>query len=85
MSAPRYTQKTKITRSEYLQLVGLLTLAKENNKRQADIIAAVIAITGETDDMGHGNDAVYSDYSADELLGKLKISVVANKRKKAAP
>lgn len=71
----KYTEKTKVSKTEYLQLVGLLTLAEAANKKQRDILKAVMAITGETDNCGHSGDAVYGDYSADELLEKLGIKV----------
>ena len=70
------TSKTEITSNEKLQLIGLLVLAKANNERLKDITNAVIAITGETDDMGHGMDAVFGDYTADELLDRLDIKVI---------
>jgi hypothetical protein len=75
----KYTDKTEITEIEKLQLIGLLTLAKSGNERQQDILKAVLAITGETDELGHSSDAVYSDYTADELLERLGIKVVSAK------
>ena len=74
----KYTDKTEITETEKLQLIGLLVLAKAGNERMKDILSAVMAITGEQGDMGHSSDAVYSDYTADELLEKLGITVSAN-------
>lgn len=71
----KYTDKTKITKTEYLQLIGLLTLAQANNEKQKDILKAVMTITGEVEDTGHSSDAVYMDYSADELLERLGIKV----------
>uniref|UniRef100_A0A6M3LE14 Uncharacterized protein n=1 Tax=viral metagenome TaxID=1070528 RepID=A0A6M3LE14_9ZZZZ len=70
-------QKHMIKKSEYIALVGLLSLAKENNKQNMAILAGVLQITGETDEMsGHSGDAVYStDITADQLLKKLKIKV----------
>jgi len=64
----KYTDKTKVTKTEYLQLIRLLTLAQANNEKQKDIHKAVMVITGEKDDMGHSSDAVYTDIGADELL-----------------
>lgn len=40
--------KTEITKDEYLQLVGLLTLAKINNQKQEDIYKAILEITLES-------------------------------------
>ena len=74
----KHTDTTEITENEKLQLIGLLVLAQAGNERMKDILKAVTAITGEKDDMGHSSDAVYSDYTADELLEKLNITVSAN-------
>jgi hypothetical protein len=74
----KYTDKTEITENENMQLIGLLVLAKAGNERMKDILKAVMAITGETEDCGHSSDAVYSDYTADELMEKLGITVSAN-------
>jgi len=67
-----------ITRAEYQQLVGLLTLAKHYNDLLSDIHDAVREITKEQDDMGHSSDAVFSNYDADTLLRKLQIKVEKN-------
>ncbi len=75
----KYTDKTEITETEKLQLIGLLVLAKAGNERMKDILKAVMAITGEKDDMGHSSDAVYGDYTVDELLENLGITVSANR------
>lgn len=71
----KYTDKTEISKSEYLQLVGLLTLASQHERAMEDIRTAALQITGETDDCGHTCDAIWNGYSADELLGKLGIKV----------
>ena len=76
----KYTDKTKITENEKLQLIGLLVLAKAGNERMRYILKAVISITGEKDDNGHSSDAVYGDYTADELLGKLDITSKQTKK-----
>ena len=67
--------KTKITEMERMQIMGLLLLAKDHNEKLAEIHNAVLSITEDADDIGHCSDAVYSDFSADELLRKLKITV----------
>lgn len=77
----KYTDKTKITENEKLQLIGLLVLAKAGNERMRDILKSVISITGEKDDNGHSSDAIYSNYTADELLGKLGITVMPSNDK----
>lgn len=68
------TQRT-ISRSEYFQLIGLLTLAKKHNETLKDIERAALAITKEVDDLGHTADAVYGNRSPDELLALLDITV----------
>ncbi len=68
--------KSTISKSEYNQLVGLLTLAAEFNAKLKDIEEAVNEITEENDDGGHSFDAIYCNYPAKELLKKLKIKVV---------
>lgn len=73
--------KTTITRNEYLQLVGLLTLAKRHCAALTDIAQACVAITDERDDdgdlmdNGHTFDAVWSEGDADDLLRKLELTV----------
>lgn len=73
----RYTQKTTVTRSEYLQLTGLLVLAHDTRRRLDALVTEVEKITGEEiGGCGHGSDACYSGYTADELLEKHSIKVV---------
>lgn len=70
------TTKTTITRAEYLQLVGLMALAERHNEKLKDIAVCALDLTGESDDMGHTYDAVYSgEYDADGLLQRLGITV----------
>jgi len=69
------SMKTEIKKTEYLQLVGLLSLAEMHNGKLRDILKAVLEITGESEDHGHGGDSVYSDFSADDLIKKLNIIV----------
>lgn len=73
------TQRT-ITKAEYLQVVGLLTLSKMHNERLTEIIAALEKTTGEGDleyMPGHCSDAATGqhDYNADALLSRLDITV----------
>jgi hypothetical protein len=66
----------KITKDDYLKLAGLLSLAPRHNQALVDIEAAVCSITGDEPNSGsHSGDAVYNDYTADELLKKLEIEV----------
>lgn len=71
----------KLKRSEYLKLCGLLSLCPAHNKALREIEAAVCNITGENPFTGtHSGDAVYSDYTADELLEKLTPPKKAKKK-----
>lgn len=69
------TPKSKISQAEYLQLVGFLSLAKKHNEWLKNIAKGVRDIVGEKEEGGHADDAVYCDYSADEMLSKLGIKV----------
>ena len=71
------TMKTKITKNERLQLIGLLTLAAFHMKAVEDIEKAALEITGEEDDCGHTVDALFdpSRRDADQLLERLNIKV----------
>lgn len=64
----------KLKKSEYLQLVGLLALAPKHNDALREIEEAICTIVKveEANTGGHCGDAVYSGYTADELLKKLK-------------
>lgn len=74
--------KTKITKAEYLQIVGLLALAKTHNKALQEIDNAVAGILGAEDEggggrpyYGHVSDEVYDDEaSATALLKRCKIA-----------
>lgn len=79
---PGKSSKIAITPNERLQLIGLLALAQMYNKMLKDIERAAFALTGELDndgkaaDYGHTSDAIYSDYSVDDLLGRLDLTVM---------
>lgn len=64
-----------ISRSQHLQLVGILTLAKRYRELMDDLTRAALSITKEGEECGHTNDAIWSDYTADELLERLHITV----------
>jgi hypothetical protein len=69
--------KTTISRAEYLQLVGLLTLAEQHNERLQEIDLAVGELL-EVDRSGHIGDEVYGGQgtaSADRMLKNLGIAV----------
>jgi len=76
-----YPCKAEITPSEHMMLIGLLTLAKRNNDANRQLIASVREIIGQDGDRGHADDAVWGDYSAEELLEKMEIKVAKAKKK----
>lgn len=63
--------------AKYLQIVGLLTVARQHSKMLRDIEVAICAIIDDKSekafDGGHVGDALYSWplYDADELLEKI--------------
>jgi len=71
-----------ITRSQYLQLLGLKTLADKHRAAMNDILNAMLDITderdreGKRDDMGHTCDVVWSDEDLDKKLGYMGIEVL---------
>lgn len=83
--AGRHTDKTEISYEDYLKLEGLLVLGREANKECDRIVRAVAGIVGENpDDPAHAADAVYSSYSARELLRKSDITVQPAREESAA-
>lgn len=76
--ASKYTDKETITHAEYLQLLGLMELARRATAHSKSIIAAAAAIVGEKEeDIGHtADECSSSDPSADALLQRLGIKVV---------
>lgn len=73
-----YTEKTEISQFEYHMLIGLLEVSKQHS-RSLDIIKKSVAqILGEKNDIGHAGDAIWGDYSADQLLEKSEIKVTEN-------
>lgn len=67
--------KTEITKTEYWQIIGSLTVAAQHNEALREIEKALINITGEESEFGHSSDAIYCDYTADELIKKLNIKI----------
>jgi len=63
-----------ISHSEYLQLVGLCTLATKHNEALVDIEAAARAITGD-EQHGHTSDGIYCDEGAAYIIERLEITV----------
>jgi hypothetical protein len=74
MDAKRQRQ---LTRTEYLQITGLLLIGKKHREALEDVQRALHELTGEDDDplSGHCGDAIYSEYSARQLCEKLKLTV----------
>lgn len=73
----KYTKKTKVSKTEYLQIMGLLVLGKQHHDAVNAIERALAALTGDESEWGHCGDAIFGDYSAKELLGKLDIKIPA--------
>lgn len=71
----RYTEKTVISREEYVSLAGLLALGRDVMRDERRLVAAVAKILGEDGENGHAPDAIYSEYSVDDLLQKSGITV----------
>lgn len=74
--------KTTITRSEYLQLLGLRLLAQRANSELYRLIDAAGAIIGEDEPRrGHIGDTFWGDESddVDTMLRKMKVTVEADK------
>lgn len=70
----------KLKRSEYLKLNGLLHLAHKYSAILRDIEEEMCRITGEDpQEGGHTGDAIYSDYTVDQLLRKLKAQAARTK------
>jgi hypothetical protein len=72
---------TTITRTQYLQLLGLMTLAKMHNDKLRDIEISACAITGVvpgeySGNCGHTSDMVYGSRELDDGLRCMKITVV---------
>jgi hypothetical protein len=78
--------KLAISDSEYYQLIGLITLARDYQKKLDDLVGAAASIL-EVEDEGGGYYGVLSDEMYDEsstaprLLKKLGVKVLAEKRK----
>lgn len=83
------TNKTTITRAEYLQLVGLRASAIRHVGQLKELVLAAVEITGEYEDRdgvrrpekyGHASDLIWSDPDSrdgdvDGQLRKLGITV----------
>lgn len=69
----------KITRSEYLQLTGIVALAERYSKMLGDLCEAAYEITKEEHDhgSGHTSDVVWGCRELDDALRILGITVEA--------
>lgn len=76
-----YTDKETITRVEFLALQQLLWLARRKRQQAQELIFEIRELTGEeakipNDPMGgHSYDALWDDYTAEDLLQKLDLRV----------
>ena len=77
-------KKRKITRDQRLQVIGLLTVAQQQMRAVVATEAALAELLDDLPDGGHCGDAIWSEYTADTLLQKLNVTVVANVRGKAS-
>lgn len=80
----RKSKRESITQSEYLQVVGLLTMSQHYQDKLRDVERALLNIVQEVDhdgadmrvwDGGHVTDAVGGEHNADQLLDRLNLKV----------
>lgn len=76
--------KDSITKSEHLQLIGLVTLGRRLQEQEDQIVRAIEGIMGEEDgnQSGHASDMVFANDDAPVLavqrtLEKVKISMAS--------
>lgn len=79
----RYTDKTEISHGDYLRLEGLLTIGRDLERQERQVVKSVEGIIGESDGNGLAMDAVYNDWSARQLLEQSGIKVVPPETKEA--
>jgi len=66
--------KQKISKNEYLQLLGLKTLIVEYNKKLSDIHTTICDIMEDGDDDGWISDFIYDENATvDSFLNGLKV------------
>lgn len=74
----------EISRDQYLQALGLLTLAHKHadvTNQCAEALAAIVEPGIETTS-GHSYDAVWGNYTLEELLKKIDVTVAKNPKKR---
>ena len=64
-----------ITKNEYLQLIGLMTIARQYYKKQADCEQAMADIFESDETYGHWTDAIWDGATVDNLLKRMKVEV----------
>ena len=64
-----------ISKDDYYKVIGLLVIGKDYVKKSEDVIVALRNLLKDEDDSGHCSDALYCDYTADELLERLGITI----------
>lgn len=76
----RYTDVETITPEQRMQIIGLLTVARDLLHRMDDVERAACAITGE-EPGGHTGDAMWGERTdVDDLLGRLSIKCAPEPR-----
>ena len=67
--------KTTITQNEYLQIVGLMTLARNHQKIVDDCNDAMSEIVGDDEKYSLLTDAMYDSTDVDTALKNMNITV----------
>lgn len=70
--------KDKISRNEYLQLIGLQTLARQYDQKQKEIEASLLAVLGNPEKPESGSaagDVVWGERDIDWLLEAYNVTV----------
>lgn len=72
-----YPCKESISHMEYLAVTGLLVIGKKHRQALEHIEQAIADIIGVArENNGHVSDALWQDYTADELLEKMECKVM---------
>ncbi len=72
-------QVRKITKGEYLQVVGLMALAKKHHRDLVNIefeVARILKEKGEYSNYGHISDDIWcGEFDVDKLLRRMDIKI----------
>ena len=71
--------KKFITKDEYYQIIGLLTLGRNFRDKIVDVeksLGELIEVEEDNGYYGHVSDAIYENYSVNHLLKLLEIGTV---------